>query len=76
MPVNFQRLGIFLGQEAKIGIFFERTGKVDQIAVGFGGQSRIRQPRADGFRNIERGRAPWEHPSRFHPEASHECCLP
>ena len=87
MPVNFQRLRIFLRQQAEIGIRFQRLGEIDQrgagalarlIAVGryFGNQRRIRQPRADRLRNIEREWFPWEHPSRFHPEASHECCLP
>ena len=57
MPVNFQRLGIFVGQQAKIGIFLQRPGQVDEIAVGFRRQRRIRQPRTDRLRNIERSRA-------------------
>ena len=57
MPVNFQCFGIFFGQKAQVGIFFKRTGEVDEVAVGFGHQSRIRQPRADGLGNVERGRA-------------------
>ena len=57
MPVHLERLGIFIVQEAKIGIFFEGTSKVDEIAVGFGHQSRIRQSRTDGLRNLQRRRA-------------------
>src|SRR5271166_4083939 len=57
MPVNFQRLRIFVGQKAKVSIFLQRPGKVDEIAVSLGRQGRIRQPRADGLRNIERSRA-------------------
>src|SRR5208283_41385 len=58
MPVNFQRLRILFHQNAQVGIFLERPGEVDEIAVGFRGQSRICQPRADGLRDIERSRAP------------------
>src|SRR5271166_4178982 len=57
MPVDFERLGIFLVQKTEIGVFFERTGEVDEIAVSLGHQSRIRQPRADGLCNVESGRA-------------------
>ena len=43
MPVDFQRLGIPLGQDAQVGVFFQRPGEVDEIAVGFRGQRRIGQ---------------------------------
>ena len=56
MPVNFKRLGIAIGQQAKVGIFFQRLGDVDEIAVGFGDESGISQTLANGFSDIERGR--------------------
>ena len=56
MPVNLQRLGISIGQQAKVGIFLQRPGQVDEIAVGFGRQRRIRQPWTDRLRNLERSR--------------------
>src|SRR5580704_18416006 len=56
MPVNLQRLRIFVSQKAKVGIFFQRTGEVNEVAIGFGCQSGICQPRADGLRNVERSR--------------------
>src|SRR5262249_16268088 len=37
---------------------FERSGQIDQIAVGFCHQRRIRQTRTDRVRNLQRGRAP------------------
>ena len=57
MPENLKRLGIFLSQETKISIFFQRPRQVDEIAVRFGRQRRIRQPRTDLLRNLERSRA-------------------
>ncbi len=57
MAEDFERLGIFLGQDAEVGVFLERTGEVDEIAVGLGDQRGIGQARADGLRDIERGRA-------------------
>src|SRR5579863_1906559 len=56
MPVNFQGLGILVGKDAEGRIFFERAGQIDEIAVGFRSQRRIRQPWADRLRNIERRR--------------------
>ena len=44
MPVDLQRLRIFLGQNAKIGVFLQRLGQVDQIAVRLGDQGGIGQP--------------------------------
>ena len=41
----------------RVGVFFQRTGEVDEVAVGFGSQSGIGQPRADALRDIERGGA-------------------
>ena len=57
MPVNLERLGIFLVQQAQVGIFFQRTSQVDEIAVSLRHQRRIRQTRADGLGNVERSRA-------------------
>ena len=57
VPVNLERLGIFLGQDAKVGIFFERPREIDEIAVGLGRKRSVRQPLADGLGNIERSRA-------------------
>jgi hypothetical protein len=37
MTVDFERLGVAIGQNAQVGVFFERTGEVDQVAVRFGG---------------------------------------
>ena len=56
MPIHFQRLRIFFGQDAEAGVFFQRLGQVNEIAISLSHQSRIRQPRADGFGNLERGR--------------------
>ena len=56
MPVNFERLGIAIGQQAKIGVFLQRPGDVDEIAVSFGHQRGVGQALANGFRDIERGR--------------------
>src|SRR5712671_1545853 len=57
MPVNFQRLWILVGKQAEIGIFLQRLGEIDQVAVTFRYQRGIRQPRADGLGNVKRGRA-------------------
>ena len=35
MPVDFQSLGIAIRQYAEVGVFFQRAGEVDKIAVGF-----------------------------------------
>jgi hypothetical protein len=57
MTINCKRLGIAIGQNAKIGIFLQRPGKIDEITVGLGGKGRIGQPLADGFGDIEGGAA-------------------
>ena len=57
MPVDFERLGIFLGEDAQVGVVVERAGEVDQIAVRLGGQGGVGQARADGLGNVERGGA-------------------
>src|SRR5579864_9141874 len=56
MPVNLKRLRISLFEQPQVGIFFQRTSQVDEVAVGFRRQRRIRQPRANRLRNIERSR--------------------
>ena len=56
MAENPQRLGVFFGKNAKVGIAVQRTGEIDEIAVGFGRQSGIRQPWTDGLRDVERSR--------------------
>ena len=66
MPVDFERLRIFVGQDAQLGILLNRAHQVDKIAVGafhprrershLRRQRRIRQPRADRFRHVQRGR--------------------
>src|SRR5579863_921674 len=53
MPVNLERLGIAVGQDAKIGVLFQRPGEIDEIAVGLCSQCSIGKPLADGFGNIE-----------------------
>ena len=35
--IDHQRFRIFFGQNAQVGIFFERLGQIDEIAVRFGG---------------------------------------
>src|SRR5271155_3026430 len=57
MPVNFQGLRIFILQKTKIGIFLERTGEINEIAISLRHQSSVRQPGADRLRNIKRRRA-------------------
>ena len=57
MAIHFQGLGIFLGENAQGGVFFQRPGQIDEIAVGLGGQGGIGQPLADGFGDIERSAA-------------------
>ncbi len=57
MPVDFERLRVAVGQDAEVGIFFERTGEVDQIAIRFSGESGVGQTRADGLGDIERSGA-------------------
>ena len=57
MPVNFEGLRVFVSKKTEIGIFFERLGEIDEIAVGFRDQRCIRQPQADQLRHIEGGSA-------------------
>ncbi len=47
MPVNFERLGIAIGQQAKLGVFLQRPGDVDEIAVRFGHERGVGQTLAD-----------------------------
>jgi hypothetical protein len=56
MPVNLQRLGILLGQKLKIGVTLEWLRQIDQIAISPGRQRRIRQPRTDRLRHLQRRR--------------------
>ena len=57
MPVDFQRFGISILEQAKVSIFFQRLGKVDEVAAAFGDERRIGQPRTDRLRNVQRSRA-------------------
>ena len=57
MPINSQRLRIFVGEDAQLGVFLQRTGEIDQVAISFGRNRRIRQPRTDRLGDIERSRA-------------------
>ena len=57
MTINFERLGIFVGQDAQICIFLQRTSEVNEIAVVFCGEGGVRQSRADGLGDLKRGRA-------------------
>ena len=64
MPIDFQRLGIAIGQQTQLSIAFQRTGQIDQgslgvIAVGrnrrdLRRQRSVRQSRTDPFRDIQR----------------------
>ncbi len=56
MPVDLKRFGIAISQQPKVGVFFERPGNVNQIAVSLGNESGIGQTLADRFSDIERGR--------------------
>src|ERR1700728_2420932 len=53
MPIDFQRLWIALFQKTQVRVFLKRTSEINEVAVSFSSQSRIRQPRADGLRNIK-----------------------
>ena len=64
MPVDFERLGIAIGQDAKVGIFFQRPGEIDEIAVGLRRERSVGQPLADGLGNVERSAALGYVPSR------------
>src|SRR5271163_2718213 len=57
MPINVQRLGIFVLQETEVRIFFQRLGEIDQIAIRFRRQGCVRQPWTDRLSNIQRSRA-------------------
>src|SRR5208283_3117660 len=57
MAIDFERLGVLLGEDAEVGVLVERPGEVDQIAVRFGGKRGVGQTRADGLGNVERGGA-------------------
>ena len=35
VAIDLERLGIFVGEDAEIGVFFQRTGEIDQIAIRF-----------------------------------------
>jgi len=43
MAINFKRLGVLLGEDAQVGVGFERAGEVDQIAVRLGSESGVGQ---------------------------------
>src|SRR5580698_7423086 len=55
MSIDFERLRVTVGQDAQIGIFLQRPGKVDEIAVGLGNKGRVGQPLAEGLGNIKSG---------------------
>jgi hypothetical protein len=44
MPVDFESFRIFIREDAKIGIFFQRPGQINQIAIGFRGKGGIGEP--------------------------------
>ena len=54
MPVNFQRLRVTIGQDAKIGVFLQRASEIDEVAVGFRDKRSVRQSLADGLGDIKR----------------------
>src|SRR4051794_23850696 len=56
MPINFEGLRIAISQKPKIGIFFQRLGNINEIAVGFGNERGVGQTLANRFSDIERGR--------------------
>ncbi len=57
MPIDFERLRVAVGEDAQVGVFVERPGEVDQVAIGLGGESGVGQTRADGLGNVERSGA-------------------
>ena len=54
MAVDFERLGILGGQDLQLGIVFERTVQIPQIAVDARHKGVIRQPCADRAGHIQR----------------------
>ena len=57
MPINFERLGIAVGQYAQVGVFFQRPSEVDKIAIGFRSERGIGQARSDGLGDVQGSRA-------------------
>ncbi len=37
MPIDFERLGVAVGEDAQVGVAIEGTGEVDQVTVSFCG---------------------------------------
>ena len=57
MPVDFQSLGIAVGEYAEARIFFQRAGQIDEIAVSFRRERRLGQARSDGLGDVQGSRA-------------------
>ena len=57
VAVDREGIRITVGQDAQLGVGVERASQVDQVAVGLGRQRSLGQPRADGFRDVQRGGA-------------------
>jgi len=49
MPIDFERLRIAVGEDAKVGVFVERAREVDQVTVSLRDESGVGETRADGF---------------------------
>src|SRR5205807_253176 len=58
MTVDFQSLRIALGKNAQVGVVLQRTGEVNQVAIGFGSQGGIGKTRADRLGDVLGSRAP------------------
>ncbi len=57
MAENFKRLRIALGQDAQVGVFFQRPGEVDEVAVSLGSERRVGEPLANRLGDVERSAA-------------------
>src|SRR5258708_32796693 len=55
MAENRKRLHILLGQDAKIGVGFQRASQIDEVRTRLGDERGIGQARTDGLGYIERG---------------------
>ena len=54
MPIDFERLGIALGQDAQVGVFFQRPGEIDEIAVSLCSERGVGEPLANRLGDVER----------------------
>ena len=53
VAVDFERLGIFGGQDLERGVLFDGAGEVEHLAVDLGGDGRVRQAGTDASGDID-----------------------